>query len=285
MPPTVGPSSTAGPRTRASGPPPSPPSCPAWSPTPTRPSSPRSATSGSATTGPRRTGGAYLDRLAEAGVVPPPAAALRDPANLPAGLAALAGTAGPQRGVAKLTLPSGEVLLVLPKETIAAVSAADRRARQALRARPRRRRAGRVLLRRAGAVGVRPRPGVRLPAGAARAAGDRRGRPARPTRSPVTWCSSARSGTACRAWASCWTGGPCSPPTPGWRVSWSPTGPRGDAVLGVTRPSLPAGRARAVPQGRRRRADLALRRRRAAARTPRRGAPAPGAATRTASSR
>jgi cell wall-associated NlpC family hydrolase len=67
---------------------------------------------------------AYLDRLARAGVVPPPAAALRDPANLPGGLVALAGKAGPQRGVARFTTPSGEVLLVLPAETIAAVTAA-----------------------------------------------------------------------------------------------------------------------------------------------------------------
>ena len=67
---------------------------------------------------------AYLGRLAKAGVVPPPAAALRDPARLPAGLSALAGKGGPQRGVARITLPSGEVLLVLPKETIAAVTVA-----------------------------------------------------------------------------------------------------------------------------------------------------------------
>jgi cell wall-associated NlpC family hydrolase len=67
---------------------------------------------------------AYLDRLARAGVVPPPAAALRDPASLPSRLSPLAGRAGPQRGLAKVTLPSGDVLLVLPKETIAAVTAA-----------------------------------------------------------------------------------------------------------------------------------------------------------------
>jgi cell wall-associated NlpC family hydrolase len=67
---------------------------------------------------------AYVGRLAKAGIVPPPAAALRNPARLPAGLSALAGQSGPQRGVAKATLPSGEVLLVLPKETIAAVTAA-----------------------------------------------------------------------------------------------------------------------------------------------------------------
>jgi cell wall-associated NlpC family hydrolase len=67
---------------------------------------------------------AYVGRLAKSGIVPPPAAALREPARLPAGLSALAGKSGPQRGVAKATLPSGEVLLVLPKETIAAVTAA-----------------------------------------------------------------------------------------------------------------------------------------------------------------
>lgn len=67
---------------------------------------------------------AYVKKLAAAGVVPPPAAALRDPARLPAGLSALAGKGGAQRGVAKVTLPTGEVLLVLPKETIAAVTAA-----------------------------------------------------------------------------------------------------------------------------------------------------------------
>jgi cell wall-associated NlpC family hydrolase len=67
---------------------------------------------------------AYRARLAQAGVVPPPAAALRDPAHLPAGLSALSGKTGPQRGVARITLPSGEVLLILPRETIAAVDAA-----------------------------------------------------------------------------------------------------------------------------------------------------------------
>jgi peptidoglycan DL-endopeptidase CwlO len=67
---------------------------------------------------------AYLDRLARAGVVPPPAAALRDPARLPSRLTPLTGRDGPQRGLAKVTLGSGDVLLVLPKETIAAVTAA-----------------------------------------------------------------------------------------------------------------------------------------------------------------
>lgn len=61
----------------------------------------------------------YLDRLAAAGVEPPPAAALRDPANLPPGLAAVPGKDGPQVGVAKITN-----LLVLPREAVDAVSAA-----------------------------------------------------------------------------------------------------------------------------------------------------------------
>jgi peptidoglycan DL-endopeptidase CwlO len=61
----------------------------------------------------------YLDRLAAAGIEPPPAAALRDPANLPRGLAPVAGRDGPQAGVAKITN-----VLVLPKETVDAVSAA-----------------------------------------------------------------------------------------------------------------------------------------------------------------
>jgi cell wall-associated NlpC family hydrolase len=67
---------------------------------------------------------AYLDRLAAAGVRPPAAAALRDPASLPSGLTALPGSAGPQPGVAQTTLPSGERILVLPAETITAVTAA-----------------------------------------------------------------------------------------------------------------------------------------------------------------
>ena len=61
----------------------------------------------------------YLDRLAAAGIEPPPAAALLDPANLPRGLAAVSGRDGPQAGVAKVTN-----LLVLPRETVDAVSAA-----------------------------------------------------------------------------------------------------------------------------------------------------------------
>ncbi|WP_092532205.1 D-alanyl-D-alanine carboxypeptidase family protein [Amycolatopsis arida] len=67
---------------------------------------------------------AYLDRLADAGITPPPAAALRDPARLPAGLSAVPGPDGaPQPGVAQRSV-TGQRLLVLPKETIAAVSAA-----------------------------------------------------------------------------------------------------------------------------------------------------------------
>ncbi|MFL6141219.1 MAG: D-alanyl-D-alanine carboxypeptidase family protein [Labedaea sp.] len=66
---------------------------------------------------------AYTDKLAAA-IRPPPAAALRDPARLPAGLQPLPGSAGPQPGVAQVGLPSGERLLVLPEETVAAVTAA-----------------------------------------------------------------------------------------------------------------------------------------------------------------
>ena len=61
----------------------------------------------------------YLDRLAAAGITPPPARDLRDPARLPAGLTALA-----LGGAAQRLLPSGERLLVLPAETVAAVTAA-----------------------------------------------------------------------------------------------------------------------------------------------------------------
>jgi peptidoglycan DL-endopeptidase CwlO len=64
----------------------------------------------------------YLDRLSAAGVDPPPAAALRDPARLPAGLEQLPGEQGPQAGVARRTLPSGEGLLVLPEEVVTAVT-------------------------------------------------------------------------------------------------------------------------------------------------------------------
>ncbi|MQA09430.1 MAG: D-alanyl-D-alanine carboxypeptidase [Pseudonocardiaceae bacterium] len=69
----------------------------------------------------------YLRRLRAAGVTPPAAAALRDPAALPAGLEPLRGAGGrAQAGVARWTSPSGERLLVLPEETIAAVSSAVR---------------------------------------------------------------------------------------------------------------------------------------------------------------
>ncbi|MGW5052469.1 D-alanyl-D-alanine carboxypeptidase family protein [Actinokineospora sp. NPDC004072] len=67
---------------------------------------------------------AYTDRLAAAGIVAPPAAALRDPARLPPGLRPLPGEGGPQAGVAEAALPGGGRLLVLPAETIAAVGTA-----------------------------------------------------------------------------------------------------------------------------------------------------------------
>lgn len=66
----------------------------------------------------------YTDRLAALGIVAPPAAALRDPARLPPGLQQVPGSAGPQPGIAQVILPSGEHILVLPAETIAAVSTA-----------------------------------------------------------------------------------------------------------------------------------------------------------------
>jgi cell wall-associated NlpC family hydrolase len=68
---------------------------------------------------------AYLDQLRTVGITPPPAAALRDPeAGLPAGLVPVAAHAGgAQRGAAqKPGQPTS--LLVLPAETLAAVSAA-----------------------------------------------------------------------------------------------------------------------------------------------------------------
>jgi hypothetical protein len=60
---------------------------------------------------------AYVDRLTAAGITPPPAERLRDPAHYPAGLTPLS-----EPGVAERTLPSGERMLVLPAETIAAVT-------------------------------------------------------------------------------------------------------------------------------------------------------------------
>jgi cell wall-associated NlpC family hydrolase len=68
---------------------------------------------------------AYLDKLKSLGIVPPPAALLRNPAaRLPAGLQPLLGSAGAQPGVAQVILPSGEHVLVLPAETVKAVSTA-----------------------------------------------------------------------------------------------------------------------------------------------------------------
>lgn len=66
----------------------------------------------------------YLDRLAQAGVVPPAVAALLDPAALPSGLVPVAGSGGgPQPGIAQL--PGEEAsLLVLPAETVGAMSTA-----------------------------------------------------------------------------------------------------------------------------------------------------------------
>jgi hypothetical protein len=62
---------------------------------------------------------AYLDRLKAAGITPPSAARLRDTARFPAGLTPLA-----EPGVAERVLPGGGKLLVLPAETIAAVTRA-----------------------------------------------------------------------------------------------------------------------------------------------------------------
>lgn len=65
----------------------------------------------------------YLDQLSAAGITPPPAARLSDPATLPGGLAPLrdaTGTAVP--GVAT-TYAGGRTVTVLPAETVAAVSA------------------------------------------------------------------------------------------------------------------------------------------------------------------
>lgn len=60
---------------------------------------------------------AYVDRLASAGITPPPAQALRDLRHFPAGLTPLESP-----GIAERTLPSGERILVLPAETVAAVT-------------------------------------------------------------------------------------------------------------------------------------------------------------------
>lgn len=67
----------------------------------------------------------YTDELAAAGVEPPPAAQLQDPTQLPPGLAPVAGADGsPLRGVAQLPRSTGDELLVLPAETIRAVTLA-----------------------------------------------------------------------------------------------------------------------------------------------------------------
>ena len=68
---------------------------------------------------------AYVDQVTAAGVVPPPAAQLANaPAGLPAGLVPVAAAGGgAQRGAAQLPRQPSS-LLVLPAETLAAVSAA-----------------------------------------------------------------------------------------------------------------------------------------------------------------
>jgi hypothetical protein len=60
---------------------------------------------------------AYLDRLTKAGITPPPMRDLRDVGHFPVGLTPLS-----EPGVAEGTLPSGERILVLPAETVAAVT-------------------------------------------------------------------------------------------------------------------------------------------------------------------
>ncbi|WP_459717522.1 D-alanyl-D-alanine carboxypeptidase family protein [Actinophytocola sp. KF-1] len=62
---------------------------------------------------------AYLDQLTAAGITPPPAARLRDTARFPPGLTPLS-----EPGVAERVLPSGGRVLVLPAETITAVTRA-----------------------------------------------------------------------------------------------------------------------------------------------------------------
>lgn len=66
----------------------------------------------------------YLGALALAGIQPPPAAALADPATLPSGLSpAVDGTGAPVPGVA-VAVAGNRLVTVLPAETVAAVSVA-----------------------------------------------------------------------------------------------------------------------------------------------------------------
>src|SRR4051794_37184581 len=66
----------------------------------------------------------YLGRLAVAGITPPPAADLADPARLPSGLASLRDSAGTVVPGVATAFAGGRTLTVLPAETVAAVSAA-----------------------------------------------------------------------------------------------------------------------------------------------------------------
>jgi peptidoglycan DL-endopeptidase CwlO len=66
---------------------------------------------------------AYLGELAAAGVTPPPAADLSDPASLPDGLAPLRNRTGTAVPGMATTYAAGRTLTVLPAETVAAVSA------------------------------------------------------------------------------------------------------------------------------------------------------------------
>jgi cell wall-associated NlpC family hydrolase len=65
----------------------------------------------------------YLGDLAAAGVTPPPAAALSDPAALPDGLAPLRDASGSAVPGVAATYAAGRTVTVLPAETVAAVSA------------------------------------------------------------------------------------------------------------------------------------------------------------------
>ncbi|HEX2072299.1 MAG TPA: D-alanyl-D-alanine carboxypeptidase family protein [Geodermatophilus sp.] len=68
---------------------------------------------------------AYLDQLTAAGIVPPPASALRTPeTGLPAGLVPVGAAAGGAQGGAAQLPRQPTSLLVLPAETLAAVTAA-----------------------------------------------------------------------------------------------------------------------------------------------------------------